>query len=388
VVTETQRPGSTMKNHKTTVLLIGGYGFFGARLAKLLSIDDDLRLVIAGRNRSNADKLIDTLSRSGARCEFEAAHLDATSATLSAQIAATGAVIVVNLNGPFQGQDYRVAHACIEAGAHYIDLADARDFVLGIGALDAKAKVAGVLVTSGASSVPALSGAVLDAFAPEFSAMMHIDIGISPGNRTDRGLATVAAILGYCGEPVRIWKDARWQHGTGWFGHTRHAYPAPVGSRWLALCDVPDLTLHADRYPAVRSVVFRAGLELSLLHWGLAAASALRRIRLLPNLAAFARSAKWVSETVIYRGSDAGAMHVDVTGKGLSGERLRKRWTLLATDGDGPYVPTLAAAALVRKLKNGTLTGGRATPCVGLLTLEDFDAQIGSLAIHTTGERL
>ncbi|MGH8783017.1 saccharopine dehydrogenase family protein [Paraburkholderia sp.] len=377
-----------MKNHKTTVLLIGGYGFFGGRLAKLLSPDAELRVVIAGRNRSQADKLIDALSLAGARCEFESAQIDSTSATLSSQVAATGATIVVNLNGPFQRQDYRVAHACIEAGAHYLDLADARDFVLGIGALDAQAKAAGLLVTSGASSVPAFSSAVLDTLAPAFSEMTDIDIGITPGNRTDRGPATVAAILSYCGEPIRIWNNARWECAAGWFKHVRHAYPAPVGSRWLALCDVPDLTLHADRYPAVRSVVFRGGLELPVLHLGLAAVSALRRVRLLPNLTAFASFAKWASEAVIRLGTDAGAMHVDVVGKGLSGEPLGKRWTLVAKDGDGPYVPALAAAALVRKLKNGDLHEAGATPCVGLLTLKDFEAQFGDLAIYTTEETL
>ena len=48
--------------------------------------------------------------------------------------------------------------ACIAAGAHYLDLADARDFVARIGTLDAAARAAGVAIISGASSVPALVG--------------------------------------------------------------------------------------------------------------------------------------------------------------------------------------------------------------------------------------
>ena len=53
-----------------------------------------------------------------------------------------------------------VPRACIAAGIHYLDLADARDFVGRIGALDAAARAAGVAIISGASSLPALSGAV------------------------------------------------------------------------------------------------------------------------------------------------------------------------------------------------------------------------------------
>ena len=40
-------------------------------------------------------------------------------------------------------------------------MADARAFVLGVVALDAEARATGVLVTSGASSVPAVAAAIL-----------------------------------------------------------------------------------------------------------------------------------------------------------------------------------------------------------------------------------
>src|SRR5690606_40734885 len=61
--------------------------------------------------------------------------------------------IVIHTSGPFQSQGYEVAEACIDCGAHYIDLADGREFVAGIHTLDEKAKRAGILVVSGASSV-------------------------------------------------------------------------------------------------------------------------------------------------------------------------------------------------------------------------------------------
>jgi saccharopine dehydrogenase-like NADP-dependent oxidoreductase len=372
-----------MKNGKTIVLLIGGYGFFGERLARLLSTDAELKVIIAGRSLDKAKKFVETLVATGATAELEAAYLDSNSSSLALDVAATGAAIAVNLSGPFQNQGYHVASACIDARVHYLDLADAREFVNGIVALQGRAEAAGVVVISGASSVPALSSAVLDHLAPAFSEMSFIDIGISPGNQTDRGTATVSAILSYCGEPIRIWKDAEWLNESGWTKHVRHNYPAPVGARWLTLCEVPDLDLHLQRYPAVRSVIFRGGLELGVLHFGLAFVSVLRQARLLPRLPLFAGFAKRASELVINLGSDAGAMHVDVAGKGQDGRTLRKRWTLVAERGDGPYIPTLAAATLIRKLKRHELSGGRATPCVGLVSLRDIEAEFGTLAIRT-----
>jgi hypothetical protein len=125
-------------------------------------------------------------------------------------------------------------------------LADARAYVAGIGGLHTAACAAGVAVISGASSVPALSSAAADRLAVGFSAVHRIDIGISPGNRTDRGLSTVQAILSYCGQPIpgNLSRPA-----FGWSGGWRHVYPAPVGTRRLSPCDVPDLVLLPQRYP-------------------------------------------------------------------------------------------------------------------------------------------
>ena len=82
-------------------------------------------------------------------------------------------------------------------------------------------------------------------------------------------------------------------------------------------------------------------------------------------------------------GSDAGAMHVSVSGIDQGGRSKRLTWTLVAERGDGPYVPTLAAAALVGKLARGQVTQRGATPCLGLLSLPDFESVMDGLALTT-----
>lgn len=70
---------------------------------------------------------------------------------------------------------------------NYIDLADGRDFVNGINKLDKAAKEARVFVTSGASSVPAISAAAIDTLLLKSQLQpKKISIGISPGTQTDR----------------------------------------------------------------------------------------------------------------------------------------------------------------------------------------------------------
>ena len=105
--------------------------------------------------------------------------LDASQIT-ERQLADLGVDILINASGPYQWQDYRLARACIAAGVHYIDLADARAFVTGIAALDAEAKRAGVLVVGGASTVPAISAAVIDEIAPQFAALRCLPLSYRP----------------------------------------------------------------------------------------------------------------------------------------------------------------------------------------------------------------
>ena len=77
-------------------------------------------------------------------------------------------------------------------------------------------------------------------------------------------------------------------------------------------------------------------------------------------------------------------MHVSVFGLRNDKVEASRTWSLVATHGDGPYVPTLAAAALVRRLSAGDAQLAGAMPCVGSLALEDFEKEARGLNIQTT----
>ena len=335
---------------------------------------------MAGRSSKAAESLVRKL-RPAARSELSFAAVDALHPAFTSALEAMNVAVVVNASGPFQGQDYRLAKACIAAGAHYIDLADGREFVTGIGQLNSAAIRAGILVTSGASSVPALSSAVADHLAKGLLSVQSIDVGISPGNRTERGLSTVQSILSYCGKPL---PSSAGKPVVGWLNSYRHQYPAPVGSRLHSPCDVPDLVLLPSRYPGRPKVRFGAGLELEFLHRGMNLMALMAWLGWINNWAAHAQWLKRAADVLQTWGTDAGAMHVSISGTTTEGKTVSRAWQLLATQGDGPYVPTLAASALVRKIHVGgqALTG--AMPCVGLLTLEDFALEMTGLHITTT----
>lgn len=359
------------------VLVIGGYGFFGSRLVQLLARQPNLQIVVCGRSEAAAQAQVQRLLP-GARAQLEAQAANIDEQSFAQTLQAVRADVVVHAAGPFQGQNYRVAEACIAAQSHYIDLADGREFVEGVGILNATAERAGVLVTSGASSVPALSSAAVDALAAGLRTVQSIDIGISPGNRTERGLSTVRAILTYCGKRLPPHADGG---EVGWRKTYAHLYPAPVGLRLLSPCDVPDLVLLSPRYTGNPRVRFGAGLELNFLHRGMNFMAMLSQLGVVRNWADHADILKRMADWFRHWGSDAGAMHVSVTGTDDTGRAVTRVWHLVATQGDGPFVPTLAAAALVRKLAAGEVPPAGARPCIGALALNDFLAEAHGLHI-------
>lgn len=359
------------------VVLIGAAGVFGSRIARRLCGDPRFEVILAGRRRAALDKLVDVLGASNARI----AGLDVEATDLSTALARLHPQLVIHTAGPFQDRDYRVAEACIDCGSDYVDLADGRSFVAGIRCLHARAVRAGRLIISGASSVPALSSAVVDALLPKFDTLHSIEHAISPGNRTPRGDATVASILGYCGRPIRIWRNGEWRVAHGWMDGKRQKFP--FGVRRVGVCEVPDLELFPERYPNVRTVVFRAGLELSLLQAGTWCAAALVRLGLIKNLASHARGLRRFTERFIGFGSDVGGMVVEMEGKGRDGSPLHLRWWLVADAGHGPEVPVTPAVVLACELADGRLITKGAQPCMGLLGLEQIEADFSAYALRT-----
>ncbi len=251
------------------VVVLGGFGHFGARIVRALAATAQIHVIAAGRRPGDAA----TTWPDVAPGRISTCRLDIDASDFSVQLAATGADAVVHTAGPFQGQQYAVARCCLQAGMHYIDLADGRAFVRDFAAaMDPAARQAQRVAISGASTLPALSSAVIDALLPRFSALHEIGTVIAPAQGTPLGLATVRAVLSYCGTPFNWWQAGRWQQVVGWARPTRVHF-AQLAPRLASPCDVPDHDLLPQRYPGVQTVQFRAALEVPFLQRCLAPAS-------------------------------------------------------------------------------------------------------------------
>ncbi|HSC76728.1 MAG TPA: saccharopine dehydrogenase NADP-binding domain-containing protein [Pseudomonadales bacterium] len=354
------------------ILVLGGYGNFGKRICESLAKQTGICLLIAGRSFDKADNLCKILRVNHNATDATPVALDIFDPTFPEKLKTIQPFLVIHTSGPFQGQDYRVPIACIDAGAHYIDLADDRRFVCDISKLDAQAKAKNLLVVSGASSVPGLSSTVIDHFSKEFTRMDSLDIAIAPGNRAERGEATVKAILSYTGHAITVFENSTWIKKFGWMSPRKVNFAGVVGKRWLANVDVPDLELFPSRYTTVRNVNFQAGLELPWLHWCMVGMAWLAKNGVVENWAPFVKPIVAASNMVIGLGTDIGGMQIKINGIDNMNRPKELIWRLTAENGVGPYIPTLSAIILAKRLSDATLTFRGATPCLGLYPLSDF----------------
>lgn len=340
-------------------MVLGGYGTFGRRICSALAQHPSAQVRVAGRNAKLGESFARLIN-----AEFTLCNLNEENSLRSA---IDGSHIVIHTAGPFQNKDYNVAELCIDAGIHYLDLSDAREFVEGISTLDDAARQRRVFVTSGVSSVPAITFALVKELSSEFSCIDQITIGLSPGNQNPRGVSTIRAILTYLGRPIRVFQDGHWFTVWGWSDRQYRVFPPPVGSRRVHICDVPDLALFPKLWNP-QTVKFYAGLELNIFNYALSAIAWLRRricLESLPRCAPFFLK----FSLMFYRcGSKNGSLGLWMSGKNKNEDHI-ERMIAIVTDDDGPATPCAPAIVLTKQILDQGPPMLGALPCTGFITL-------------------
>ncbi len=375
------------------VLIIGGYGTFGGRLARLLADEARLTLVIAGRSRDKAQAFraalparATTEAKTGATTE---ARVFDRNGDVEAQLRAAAPDILVDATGPFQsyGDDpYQVVKACLALGIDYLDLADGSAFVAGIGPFDGAARARGIFVLSGASSFPVLTAAVVGHLARGLERVESIAGGIAPSPYAGVGLNVISAIAGYAGQPLRLRRDGQAATGHALTESRRYTI-APPGRLPLrnirfSLVDVPDLRVLAAIWPDARSIWMGAGTLPEILQRCLNALAWLVRLRALPSLG-FLAPLFFRAINLIRWGEHRGGMFVRVEGRGAGGVPVERSWHLLAEGDDGPLIPAMAVEAIVRNCLEGKRPDSGARSAAQELTLADYEARFAGKTIQS-----
>ena len=363
------------------VLVLGGYGNFGARICRALCADQTIELLVGGRSLARASAFANTLGHSA-----RGLAIDHTQENLAHTLRGLGVQLLIHTAGPFQAQGYSVARAAAAAGAHYIDLADGRRFVCDFApALGATFESAGLTAISGASTVPALSSAVVAHLCQDWQRIDSIDMCIAPAQTAPRGTATIAGVLSYCGAPIAVWNQGQWQTQSGWAHPQRQTF-ARLQPRWGALCDIPDLEHFPAHFGVAQRVMFRAALEVRLTQYAFALLAKLRTCGLLRHPEKLASVLNFCAPALDFMGTALGGMVVRVQGQNAQGTATQSAWHIAADHDHGPEIPCMAAILLARRLAQGTAMPPGAFACMGLLELADFQPEFARWGMVTDTE--
>jgi len=364
------------------ILIIGGYGNFGRRLVALLESEPRLTLLIAGRS---AEKAADfCASRPGAKARLLPLGFDRRQ-NLAAQMAAAGPDIVVDASGPFQAygaKPYGVVQACLGAKIQYLDLADDADFVAGISAFNETATAAGLFCISGASTSPALTGAVARHLSADMATVTAISAGIAPSPFAAMGQNVIRAIASYAGQR-KIAAD-----GSIYFPltRTRLVTIAPPGQKPLrpklfAQVEAPDMLVLPRLFPGAK-IWIGAGTEPRLFLRALILLSWLVRTKILPSLTRLA-PLMYVCAQNLRWGEHRGGMFVEVEGHDASGAAVTKTWHLIAEGDTGPFIPVMAPALIIQNFLAGHPPEPGARDAATALSLKDFEPLLARHGIKT-----
>ena len=370
------------------ILILGGYGTFGGRLAHLLAGEQRLTLFLAGRSIQKAKKFLEGLPPGAQKVPV----VFDRDANVQTQISEIHPDIVVDAMGPFQayGDDpYRVVKACITNGVDYMDLADGSDFVNGIHQFDQEARAKHLYILTGVSSFPVLSAAVVRKLSHDMTCVNTIRAGIAPSPYAGVGLNVIRAITSYAGKPLSLIRNGKPAIGYALTETMRYTISppgrVPLNNILFSLVDVPDSKVLPELWPELDSIWIGAGPVPEVLHRMLIGLSWLVRFRILPSLFPFASLFHFVIN-ILRWGEHRGGMFVSVEGTSPGGERIERSWHLLAESGDGPFIPSMAVQALILRCLAGKKPTAGARPATQELEVSDYEVIFKSRTIYT-GQR-
>jgi hypothetical protein len=371
---------------RLTILVVGGYGFFGSRIVELLEGDPRLTLIVTGRSREKADTFCN--ARRQAKAKLVPAVFD-RSGDLATSLSALRPDILVDASGPFQSYGsgrYDLIGACIAHGISYLDLADGSDFVNGVAKFDAAARAAGVYILSGASSFPVLTAAAARCLSSDMIGIETIRGGIVPSPYAKVGINVIRAIAGYAGQRTVLRRGGKDAVGFPFTEQMRFTIAppghVPVRDTLFSLVDVADLRALARLWPEAKTISMGAGPVPEVLHWTLIALAWLVRLGLLRSLLPFASLLHRASNHLPW-GEHRGGMFVEVEGITSSHGPVKRSWHLLAEGNDGPLIPSMAVTALVGRVLDGNSPSAGARAAVRDLEIDDCEKLFAGRTIYT-----
>lgn len=347
-------------------LVLGAYGHYGKILCQKLLEIPGVTVIGAGKRNERLSSLSNEL-------DIETILIDWRDKNLSGVLVDNDIHLVIHAAGPFYGQDYSVAQACIDAQCYYVDLADNRDFVSGIQVLDDQARNANVVVVSG-MGLMSLTDAIAEYMQDTVSIINHMDVGYSGSGRVP-GEASVLSMLHYAGQPVSLIDNGKNVEVLGLQDRTAHHFGGEFMSRDMVNLDGPELDFLTAKY-CLKSVSLKGGFGdrgqkvLSFIAKMASKNWVKNRYGLSSKLAKLCRFFERSS-------AKKGGLFVEIEGRDGKDKVVEAVYELHTTNHKFDELKVISIVALVGRLMTNFVPETGAYPALGLIRLEDALAALG-----------
>jgi saccharopine dehydrogenase (NAD+, L-lysine-forming) len=235
-----------------TILMLGGYGNAGVRIARLLLRESDVRLVLAGRSAARAGLIADRLNRESKSSRVSGTLVDVAEPRLLRK--ALDGVDLLVMASSTVAQTAQSARVAIDAQVDWFDIQSAERKLVALRALREEIEEAGRCFITDGGFHPGLPAALVRFGSTFLDRLQRASIGMAL--KLDwRELEVSAATIREFVEEValhrpQVFDHGEWKASPSW--RTRAmAFGAPIGRRRAAPVMVDELRGLPEQYPAL-----------------------------------------------------------------------------------------------------------------------------------------
>jgi saccharopine dehydrogenase-like NADP-dependent oxidoreductase len=229
------------------VLVLGGQGRIGSRVAQDIASHTDGEVIVTGRQQKR-HFLEDSI-------RFLAVDLEDGEGLRKA---VKNCDLVVHCAGPFHYRDGRVLKVCIEEGVNYIDVSDHCSFykkVIGYRDQTIKAGVTAILNTG---IFPGISNSMVRQGMEKLDEAQKIHLSYVVGGSGGAGLTVMrTTFLGLRGT-FEAWIEGKWQQISPYTEREVIEFPQPYGKIGVYWFDVPEAYTFVESFP-LQTVITKFG---------------------------------------------------------------------------------------------------------------------------------
>lgn len=202
------------------ILVVGGYGVVGRRIAARLAPMFPGQVIIAGRDEARAQAQAAALGHSA-----RARRVDVEDpASIDAALGGVGAVMVCVAQ-----RELHLLRASIARGLAYTDIAPRLAFWEGADEMHERARRTGARVLLGAGLSPGISNMMAARLAARLRCVDRIETAIALSIGDEYGPDSLTHVLEAIGRPLRVFERGRVREALPFSEGRRIAFPAPLG---------------------------------------------------------------------------------------------------------------------------------------------------------------